>query len=106
AHITLAMPRRSGRVRAAILVPLFLVAMFGGCSATRTNDPRAALSVTAEETEVSEDEILSPPYGDEEERGETAEERAGGAMVATLFVGMILALAAVPFLLFGPLGLL
>ena len=53
-----------------------------------------------------EDEILSPPYGDEELGTETAEEKAGGAMVATLFVGVILALAAVPFLLFGPLGLL
>ena len=54
-----------------------------------------------------EDDILSPPYGDEEVLGaETAEEKAGGAMVATLFVGVILALAAVPILLFGPLGLL
>jgi hypothetical protein len=100
------MSRRSGRVRAALLASLFFVATLGACSTARRSDARAALSAT-EEAEVTEDEILSPPYGDEEELGtETAEEKAGGAMVATLFVGVILALAAIPILLFGPLGLL
>ena len=100
------MHRRSGRVPAALLASLFFVATLGACSTTQRSDPRAAMSA-AEQAEATEDEILSPPYGDEEELGtETTEEKAGGAMVATLFVGVILALAAVPILLFGPLGLL
>lgn len=66
------------------------------------------MASTSEASDELEDEILSAPSDDEAEdqNQESTEEKAGGAMVATLFVGMILALAAVPLLLFGPLGLL
>ena len=66
------------------------------------------MTSTNEASDELEDEILSAPPDDEagDQNQESAEEKTGGAMVATLFVGMILALAAVPLLLFGPLGLL
>jgi hypothetical protein len=64
------------------------------------------MASTNEASDELEDEILSASPDDDARNQESTEEKAGGAMVATLFVGMILALAAVPLLLFGPLGLL
>ena len=99
------MPRGRGRAPAAILVALLLVASSGGCSTTTRPGHESTVS-RSESSAALEEEILSGPYDENGDRNpETAEEEAGGVMVAVMFVGMVLGLAIAPILLLGPLGI-
>ena len=97
------MPGRRGRALAVVVIAMFLTTACGGSTANRDHPGASARSESSEELE---DEILSGPYDENgEKEPETAEEQAGGVMVAVMFVGMIVGLAVAPLLLLGPLGI-